>query len=109
MTSWTCPRRLGRRFTRAPSTSREINGELVILIDGRLSFDALQRRLVTAPTKARQLVAAVPASYAVFDLLALGGVDLRMQRWSNRRRRLESIADWTPPMQLSMVTDDPAE
>ncbi len=86
-----------------------IDGALVILIDGRLSFDALQCRLVTVPTKARQLAAAVPASYVAFDLLALGGVDLRTQRWSNRRRRLESIAAWTPPMQLSMVTDDPAE
>src|SRR6266545_3150825 len=91
MTSWTCPRRLGRRFTRAPSTSREINGELVILIDGRLSFDALQRRLVTAPTKARQLVAAVPESYVVFDLLALGGVDLRMQATSHHHLVSDSI------------------
>jgi hypothetical protein len=43
------------------------------LIDGRLSFDALQRRLVTAPGKARQLITSTPASYAAFDLLALAG------------------------------------
>jgi ATP-dependent DNA ligase len=81
----------------------------VILVDGRLSFDALQRRLVTSPGKARQLVASVPASYVAFDLLALGGVDLRTQRWTNRRRRLEAIGAWAPPLQLSMVTDDPVE
>jgi ATP-dependent DNA ligase len=86
-----------------------VDGELVILVDGRLSFDALQHRLVTSPAKARQLVASTPASYVAFDLLAIGGVDLRTQRWSARRRRLESIADWEAPLQLSLVTDDPAE
>ncbi|MGY4771264.1 hypothetical protein ACXC9Q_30520 [Kribbella sp. CWNU-51] len=39
-----------------------LDGELVILVDGRLSFDALQRRLVTAPSKARRLVESIPAS-----------------------------------------------
>jgi ATP-dependent DNA ligase len=51
----------------------------VITVDGRLSFDALQRRVVTSPAKARHLIAAVPASYVAFDLLAIGGVDLRTQ------------------------------
>jgi ATP-dependent DNA ligase len=76
----------------------ERNGELVILVDGRLSFDALQHRLVTSPAKARQLVAGTPASYVAFDLLAVGGVDLRTQRWSARRRRLESLAAWEAPL-----------
>jgi hypothetical protein len=49
-----------------------LDGELVGSIDGRLNFDALQRRLVTSPAKARNLVATVPASYVVFDLLAIG-------------------------------------
>lgn len=87
-----------------------LDGELVILVDGRLSFDALQRRLVTSPAKARQMVAAVPAGYMAFDLLTLGGVDLRTQRWTTRRRRLEQLATtWTPPLQVSPVTDDLAE
>jgi ATP-dependent DNA ligase len=74
---------------------------------GRLNFDALQRRLVTSPAKARQLVATVPASYVAFDLLAIGGVDLRTQRWTVRRRRLEQLAlGWTSALQLSPVTDD---
>jgi ATP-dependent DNA ligase len=51
----------------------------------------------------------VPASYVAFDLLAIGGVDLRTQRWSTRRQRLEGIAAWAPPLQLSLVTDDPIE
>jgi hypothetical protein len=36
------------------------------------------------------------------------GVDLRTQRWFTRRR-LEAITTWAPPLQLSLVTDDPIE
>jgi hypothetical protein len=59
------------------------------------------------PAKARHLVVAVPASYVAFDLLAIGGVDLRTQRWTVRRRRLEQLsAGWTTALQLSPVTDN---
>jgi ATP-dependent DNA ligase len=84
-----------------------LDGELVIMVDGRLTFDALQQRLVTAPRNVRRLVAAAPASYAAFDLLAIGGLDLRTQRWTVRRGRLEQLAaGWVPPLQLSPVTAD---
>lgn len=83
-----------------------LDGELVVMVDGRLSFDALQRRLVTSPAKARYLVATVPASYVAFDLLAIGGIDLRTQRWTVRRRRLEQLSVGWATLQLSPVTDD---
>jgi hypothetical protein len=54
----------------AAATSRQLpdgvvlDGELVILgADGRLSFDALQQRLVTSPAKARAKAAELLASY----------------------------------------------
>jgi ATP-dependent DNA ligase len=79
------------RRTRQPRP--KINGELVILgADGRLSFDALQQRLVTSPAKARAKAAELPASYAAFDVLAASGVDLRTQRWTVRRQRLEQLS-----------------
>ena len=85
-----------------------VDGEVVILgADGRLSFDALQQRLATTPAKARTKAAELPATYAVFDLLAIGGDDLRTQRWTARRKRLEQLAaPWTPPLQLTPVTTD---
>ncbi|ONI79065.1 hypothetical protein BWI15_00365 [Kribbella sp. ALI-6-A] len=87
-----------------------VDGELVIFLDGRLNFDALQRRLVTAPAKARQLVSSTSASYVAFDLLAYGGVDLRTQRWTTRRARLEQLAEaWQLPLQVSPVTADIGE
>jgi ATP-dependent DNA ligase len=74
-------------------------------------FDALQKRLVTtSPARARQLIAAIPASYVAFDLLAYAGVDLRTQRWATRRSRLEQLAaGWSPPLQLTPVTYDADE
>jgi ATP-dependent DNA ligase len=90
-----------------PSILLKMNGELVIMVDGRLSFDALQRRLVTSPAKARQMVEKIPASYVAFDLLAYGGVDLRTQRWTIRRARLEQLAEqWQLPLQVAPVTAD---
>lgn len=85
-----------------------LDGELVILgADGRLSFDALQQRLVTSPAKSRAKAAELPASYAAFDVLAVSGVDLRTQRWTVRRQRLEQLSKgWLPPLQLTPVTDD---
>jgi len=81
---------------------------LVISINNRLDFDALQRRLVTtSPAAARELATAAPASFVAFDLLAIAGVDLRTQRWATRRARLEQLAaNWTPPLQLTPVTYD---
>jgi ATP-dependent DNA ligase len=78
-----------------------LDGELLVSTNGRLDFDALRKRLVTtAPARARQLIAAIPASYVAFDLLAYAGVDLRTQRWATRpvppraaRRRLVALSE----------------
>jgi ATP-dependent DNA ligase len=53
---------------------------------------------------ARAKAAQLPAA---FDLLAIGGIDLRTQRWTVRRNRLEQLAaGWAPPLQLTPVTSD---
>jgi ATP-dependent DNA ligase len=72
-----------------------------------LRLDALQRRLVPSLAKAKHLAATVPASCVAFDLLAIGCVDLRTQRWTVRGTRLEKLAwTWALPLQLSPVTAD---
>lgn len=74
-----------------------LDGEVVAFVDGKLDFHALQRGRVASP----------PALFMAFDLLAIAGVDLRTQRWSVRRARLEQLASpWSPPLQLSPVTSD---
>jgi ATP-dependent DNA ligase len=87
-----------------------LDGEVVIWNGSRLDFGLLQRRMITAPGRIGPVAAAHPASYFAFDLLAAGGADLRGQRLSRRRARLEELAErWAPPMQLSPSTTDPAE
>jgi ATP-dependent DNA ligase len=90
------------------TTDCVLDGELVVWTGDRLDFDALQQRNVnTAATVRRRLALAQPASFVVFDLLAVGDVDVRPMRWTARRKRLESLAEqWTPPLQLSPVTAD---
>ena len=52
-----------------------LDGEAVVWVDGRLSFDHLQHRL--ARRVARSGPAGPPASYVAFDVLALDGQDQR--------------------------------
>ena len=84
-----------------------LDGEVVIWNGSRLDFGLLQQRMVTAAGRIGPLVAAHPASYVAFDVLAAGGTDLRSQRLSRRRATLEELAArWAPPMQLSPATAD---
>lgn len=69
-----------------------IDGELVIPVNGALSFDELQLRLHPAASRVQKLAAAHPAMMIVFDLLgdeedrSLLSVPLR-----ERRKRLEQF------------------
>jgi ATP-dependent DNA ligase len=87
---------------------RVLDGELVVRTGERLDFDALQRRMVnSAATVGGRVMLEEPASFVVFDVLAVDSVDIRMMRWSVRRQRLEALAEsWRPPLQLSPVTAD---
>ena len=87
-----------------------LDGEVGIWNGSRLDFGLLQERMVTAAGRIAARVAASPASYVAFDLLAAGGEDLRGQRLSRRRAALEELAErWKPPMQVSPATTDPEE
>ncbi|MDQ6860514.1 MAG: ATP-dependent DNA ligase [Verrucomicrobiota bacterium] len=70
-----------------------IDGELVIEVDGALSFDELQLRLHPAASRVKKLAAAHPAMMIVFDLLANeDGDDLLGQSLAERRAALERFA-----------------
>jgi len=87
-----------------------VDGEVVIWSGDRLDFALLQQRMVTATGRVPALVAAYPASYVAFDVLAVGGDDVRRSPLTRRRATLERLAaGWRPPMQLTPVTDDPEE
>jgi len=87
-----------------------LDGEAVVWTEGRLDFDALQRRLTGGPSVVAALVRERPASFAAFDLLAASGRDARPLALLHRRALLEELAaDWQPPLHLSPATRDPYE
>ncbi len=78
------------RSVRAPCFV--IDSELVIPVDGRLSFEQLQLRLHPAESRVRMLAAAHPAVMIAFDLLVdAQGALLTGHVLKERRRKLESF------------------
>jgi ATP-dependent DNA ligase len=70
-----------------------LDGEIVIPIAGRLSFDDLLLRIHPAASRARKLAAEHPALYVVFDLLLNErGQSLLKEPLAERRGRLEKFA-----------------
>lgn len=69
-----------------------IDGELVIPVEGALSFDALQARLHPAESRIRKLSLETPAFLVAFDcLLAQGGPSLLDRPLAERRPALERL------------------
>ncbi|SLK00865.1 ATP dependent DNA ligase domain-containing protein [Arthrobacter sp. P2b] len=84
-----------------------IDGEAVVWSDGRLNFEALQRRLSGGKERLRTIALAQPASFVGFDVLGVAGQDARDMPLSQRRALLEELATiWAPPLSLSPQTTD---
>lgn len=84
-----------------------IDGEVVIVTDEGLDFDALGQRIHPAESRVNMLSEATPASFIAFDLLALDATDLRATAFVDRRRALEAaLADVQPPVYLTPMTTD---
>src|SRR5437667_5673160 len=86
-----------------------VDGEVLIVGDGGLDFEALLLRIHPAASRVKLLAAQAPASFVAWDLLALGDEDLRQAPLAVRRERLEQVmAGATPPVHLSPATPDRA-
>jgi ATP-dependent DNA ligase len=84
-----------------------IDGEIVIAGPKGLDFDALQLRLHPAASRVAKLAKESPSSFVGFDLLAVGGQDLRSAPQHDRRAKLEALlADADPPIHLTPMTRD---
>ncbi len=86
-----------------------IDGELVIPVNGALSFDALQMRLHPAESRVRKLSRETPAKLVLFDCLAAGGGDLRDAPLTERRAALAALGLAGPDLLLSPFTEDRGE
>ena len=64
-----------------------LDGEMVIVKNDGLDFDALQLRLHPAASRVKLLSGQIPASFVFFDLLCLGDRDLRGEAFQKRRTR----------------------
>jgi len=86
-----------------------VDGEVVIVGDGGLDFEALLLRVHPAASRVKLLAEQSPASFVAWDLLALGDEDLRDVTLAKRRERLEQVlARAAPPVHLSPATSDRA-
>jgi ATP-dependent DNA ligase len=84
-----------------------LDGELVIVKNDELDFDALQLRLHPAASRVKLLAERTPASVVFFDVLCRGDRDLRNEPFESRRRELESLlANTPPPIHLTPATRD---
>jgi ATP-dependent DNA ligase len=68
-----------------------LDGELVVVAEHGLDFGALQQRIHPADSRVRMLSQATPAWFVAFDLLAVGGKDLRGEPLGDRRKALERL------------------
>jgi ATP-dependent DNA ligase len=88
-----------------------LDGEIVVPVDGRLSFDDLLQRIHPAASRIARLSRERPAVLIVFDLLVdAAGTSLVGRPLRDRRRMLETFAARTlagrDDVHLSPATDD---
>lgn len=92
-----------------PALQFVVDGELVIEVDGRLSFDALQMRLHPAASRVQKLSRETPAHLILFDMLVgSDGASLTGNPLLERRAALEAFvaANAVARLELSPYTLD---
>ena len=106
---------LGRYFPEIVEAVRSLrqkqfvlDGEIVIPVQGVLSFDDLLLRVHPAESRVRKLAAETPAHYYVFDMLALKSKDLTRLSIEKRRTQLEAFMSRVahPLLRLSPATTE---
>ena len=80
-----------------------LDGEIVIVRNGELDFDAMQMRLHPAESRVRKLSAEIPATFVAFDLLLWKGKPVHERPIERRRAELEKVWQASP---LSPCTDE---
>jgi ATP-dependent DNA ligase len=81
-----------------------LDGEILIRIDGELSFDALQMRLHPAESRIKKLSIETPAIFTAFDtLLSEAGKDISTEPFEVRRKLLGKIAARFKSKQVSLT------
>jgi ATP-dependent DNA ligase len=83
-----------------------LDGEIVLMADGRLDFEALQQRIHPAASRVAMLARETPASFIAFDMLALEDESFTGRPFSERRAAMEqALKDVKPPVYVTPATD----
>jgi ATP-dependent DNA ligase len=69
-----------------------LDGEIVVSLGGRFSFDDLLQRIHPAASRVKKLAEQTPALFLAFDLLKKGKNELAVMPLSKRRLRLEEFS-----------------
>ncbi len=86
-----------------------VDGEVVIVGEDGLDFEALLLRIHPAASRVALLAARTPASFVAWDLLACADDNLRTTPLADRRARLErALAGAARPVHLTPATRDRA-
>lgn len=83
-----------------------VDGELLLVRDGVLDFEALQIRLHPAASRVNKLAKEIPAAVVLWDLLADGASDLRASPFAERRERLVQRVRASERVQVTPNTED---
>jgi ATP-dependent DNA ligase len=86
-----------------------LDGEIVLVREGVLDFEALQQRIHPAASRIKLLAEQIPTSVVFFDLLCAGDRDLTGAGFRERRTALEALlAQARPPLHVTPATPDRA-
>lgn len=83
-----------------------VDGEIIIVSDGRLDFDGLLLRIHPAASRIKLLSEQYPARFVAFDLLAAAGRDERGSPLAERRKRLEDVIVGGRPTPDAIIPDE---
>jgi len=84
-----------------------VDGELIVAIGDRLSFDHLTQRIHPAASRVKLLAEQTPAQFVAFDLLALDDESLLDTPYEQRRAKLEhALSKAGDQVHLTPVTAD---
>ena len=86
-----------------------LDGEIVVPVDGKPSFDDLLLRMHPAESRIKKLAADAPAHYFAFDLLVIKEKLIKDQPIEKRREQLEKFFEAIPAeslLKLSPATTD---
>lgn len=102
---------LAQALSNLPAKTVVLDGEIVIPIDGTLSFDHLLMRIHPAASRVQKLSQSTPSTFIVFDLLVdEDGRSLVKMPLEERRKKLEQFAKRylkkNQVVRLSPVTED---